>query len=159
MRICLQRRATERSDEFASAWPLVARAQQGVRRIGVLVPLDENDPPAKSLVSAFTQALADLGWTDGSNLRIDLRQLGDEINRIPALAGFAHYEWLELLSEIVPGLKRATILFNPDTARVLVFYAEVKRRGGVHHACPETNAVGAPVRAASLSCSLPRAVA
>ena len=47
MRICLQRRATERSDEFASAWPLVARAQQGVRRIGVLMPFDENDPEAK----------------------------------------------------------------------------------------------------------------
>src|SRR6516225_1025961 len=74
VRICLQRRATERSDEFAPAWPLVAPAQQGVRRIGVLVQLDENDPPAKSLVSAFTQALADLGWTDGRNLRIDLRQ-------------------------------------------------------------------------------------
>jgi putative ABC transport system substrate-binding protein len=46
-----------------AAWPLAARAQQGnrVRRIGVLMPLDENDPLVKSQVSAFTQALADLG--------------------------------------------------------------------------------------------------
>jgi putative tryptophan/tyrosine transport system substrate-binding protein len=50
-----------------AAWPVVARGQQGdrVRRIGVLTGFDENDPLSKSLVSAFTQALADLGWTVG----------------------------------------------------------------------------------------------
>jgi putative ABC transport system substrate-binding protein len=39
----------------AAAWPFAARAQQGnrVRRIGVLVPFDENDPVAKTYVSAF----------------------------------------------------------------------------------------------------------
>ena len=54
----------------AAAWPLAARAQQGdgVRRIGVLMPYDENDPVYKTWVSAFTQALADLGWTDGRNV-------------------------------------------------------------------------------------------
>jgi putative ABC transport system substrate-binding protein len=51
---------------------MVTRAQQGdrVRRIGVLMPFDENDPGAKPRLSALTQALADLGWTDGRNLRI-----------------------------------------------------------------------------------------
>ena len=59
----------------AAAWPLAARAQQGerVRRIGVLMPLDENDPVAKAYLSAFTQALAGLGWTEGRNVRMDLR--------------------------------------------------------------------------------------
>jgi putative ABC transport system substrate-binding protein len=63
MRICLQRRAAEPGDELAPAWPLAALAQQGnrVRRIGVLGPDDENDPPGKAYVSAFTKALADLG--------------------------------------------------------------------------------------------------
>ena len=44
----------------AAAWPLTARAQQGdrVRRIGVLMGLDENDADAKARISAFTQALA-----------------------------------------------------------------------------------------------------
>ena len=72
----------------AAAWPLAARAQQGdrVRRVGVLMPADENDPVAKTYVSAFTGSLADLGWTDGRNVRIDLRWFGDDINRIPALA-------------------------------------------------------------------------
>jgi putative ABC transport system substrate-binding protein len=56
-----------------AVWPLAARAQQGdrVRRIGVLIAYDENDPAPKTSVSAFTQALADLGWTDGRNARMD----------------------------------------------------------------------------------------
>jgi putative ABC transport system substrate-binding protein len=72
----------------AAAWPLGARAQQGdrVRRIGVLMPGDENDTLAKSSLSAFTQALADLGWTDGRNERMDLRWHGDDNNRVRALA-------------------------------------------------------------------------
>ena len=56
------------------------------RRIGVLVPFDENDPVPKPGLSAFTQALADLGWTDGRNVRIDLRWAGGEFNRMRALA-------------------------------------------------------------------------
>jgi putative ABC transport system substrate-binding protein len=47
----------------AAAWPLAARAQQPdrVRRIGGLMPLDENDPVAKLQLYAFTQALGGLG--------------------------------------------------------------------------------------------------
>jgi putative ABC transport system substrate-binding protein len=72
----------------AAAWPLAARAQQGnrVRRIGVLMYGDENDPPAKPVVSAFTQALAGLGWTVGRNVRMDLRYAGGDVNRMRALA-------------------------------------------------------------------------
>jgi len=169
-----------------AAWPLVAGAQQGdrVRRIGVLMTNDENDPVLNSRLSAFTKALADLGWTDGRNVRMDLRWGGGDINRIRALAqelvglqpdiiltngtaptvalqretraipivfanvtdpvaqrivarldrpggnitGFADNEvslgskWLELLSEIAPGLKRAAIMFNPDTSSQLSTY-------------------------------------
>jgi putative ABC transport system substrate-binding protein len=170
----------------AAAWPVVARAQQGdrVRRIGVLMGGDENDPVRKTNVTAFTQALADLGWTDGRNLRMDLRWSDlDDANRVRALAkelvglqpdiiltggtpatvavqretrtipivfaaltdpvaqhivarldrpsgnvtGFANLEatlggkWLELLSEIAPGLKRAVIMINPDTLPVSVY--------------------------------------
>jgi putative ABC transport system substrate-binding protein len=71
-----------------AAWPLAARAQQGdrVRRIGVLIPGDENDPVSKTWVFAFTQALAGLGWTDGRNVRIDLRGARGDTNRMRALA-------------------------------------------------------------------------
>jgi putative ABC transport system substrate-binding protein len=169
----------------AAAWPLAARAQQGerVRRIGVLMAGDEPDPEEKRRVSAFTQALAELSWTDGRNVRMDLRWGSADINRIRALAqelvglqpdiiladgtpitialrretrtipivfanvsdpvasnivarldrpsgnvsGFATLEaslagkYPELLSEIVPGLKRVAIMFNPDTAPVSVY--------------------------------------
>ena len=72
----------------AAAWPLAARAQQGdrVRRIGVLMAGDENEPVQKSFISAFTQALAGLGWTDGRNVQMDLRWAGPDINRIRVLA-------------------------------------------------------------------------
>jgi ABC-type uncharacterized transport system substrate-binding protein len=71
----------------AAGWPLAARAQQGdrVRRIGVLLPGDENDPVWKPRISAFTQSLADLGWTVGRNLRMDLRWASDDTNRIRAV--------------------------------------------------------------------------
>jgi putative ABC transport system substrate-binding protein len=72
----------------AAAWPLGAGAQgrKRVRRIGVLMGLDENNPVEKTYLSAFTQALADLGWTDGRNVRIDLRWGASDANRIRALA-------------------------------------------------------------------------
>src|SRR6516165_2948874 len=69
----------------AAAWPLAASAQQGdrVRRIGVLSAGDENDPVS---VAVLTRALADLGWTDGRNLRVDVRWGGGDIKGIRALA-------------------------------------------------------------------------
>jgi putative ABC transport system substrate-binding protein len=148
-----------------------------VRRIGVLLGGGENDPEVKPRLSAFAQALADLGWTDGRNVRMDIRWAGGDANRARALAqelvrlqpdiiltggatatvallretrtipivfsgtsdpiasgivpalnrpsgnvtGFAQYEatlggkWLQLLSEIAPGPKRAAVMFNPDS--------------------------------------------
>src|SRR6516162_6223959 len=72
----------------AAAWPLAARAQQTerMRRIGVLMGGDENDPLAKTSVSAFIQAVAGLGWTDGRNVRMDVRWTGGDPNRRRALA-------------------------------------------------------------------------
>jgi putative ABC transport system substrate-binding protein len=171
----------------AATWPLAARAQQGnrVRRVGALMAGDENDPALwKTYVSAFTQALADLGWADGRNVRMDLRWGGNDTNRMRALAqelvslqpdiiltgatpatvalqretrtipivfasvgdpvasgivprlnqpggnitGFASLEatlggkWLELLSEIAPGLKLAAIMFDPDIGAPVSVY-------------------------------------
>jgi hypothetical protein len=74
----------------AAAWPLAARAQKGdrvVRRIGVLMAYDGNDPEGKRRYSAFTQALTDLGWADGRNVRMDLRWAGGDSNRIRDRAG------------------------------------------------------------------------
>ena len=57
-----------------------------IRRIGMLMSGDETDPSQEPRFSAFTQALADLGWTDGRNARVDVRWAGGDANRIRALA-------------------------------------------------------------------------
>jgi putative tryptophan/tyrosine transport system substrate-binding protein len=59
----------------AAAWPMTASAQQGerVRRIGVLTYLAANDAEGQARHAAFTQALGQLGWSEGRNLRIDAR--------------------------------------------------------------------------------------
>jgi hypothetical protein len=59
----------------AVAWPLAARAQQGerVRRIGVLMSLAADDKQGQARLAAFLQGLQELGWTDGRNVRIDVR--------------------------------------------------------------------------------------
>jgi hypothetical protein len=57
----------------AAAWPLAARAQQPdrMRLIGVLMGFVESDPAGQSAVAALRSALTKLGWTEGSNLRIE----------------------------------------------------------------------------------------
>jgi putative tryptophan/tyrosine transport system substrate-binding protein len=164
----------------AAAWPLAARAQQPgrVRRIGVLTSFDENDPEAKAYLSEFMKGLRELGWTDGGNVRMDVRWAGANVDRARMYAkelvglqpdvilaestpqtaalqretrtisivfvgvsdpvgsgfvaglphpggnitGFTPYDpslggkWLELLTEIAPGVKRVAAMFNPDTA-------------------------------------------
>src|SRR2546430_2926613 len=59
----------------AAAWPLVARAQQagGMRRIGVLMGLPENDPEAQSELASFVQELQKVGWAEVRNILIDSR--------------------------------------------------------------------------------------
>jgi hypothetical protein len=59
----------------AAAWPLATRAQQteGMRRIGVLMGLPEDDPETKARAVKFRQELERLGWAEGRNVRIDTR--------------------------------------------------------------------------------------
>src|SRR5262249_8634606 len=59
----------------ATTWPFVARAQQPerMRRIGVLMPSAADDPEYQARMTAFLQGLAQLGWLDGRNVRIDSR--------------------------------------------------------------------------------------
>ena len=59
----------------AAMWPLAARAQQtgGMRRIGVLVALAADDPQSQRQLTAFVQGLQELRWTEGRNVRIDIR--------------------------------------------------------------------------------------
>jgi putative ABC transport system substrate-binding protein len=164
----------------AAASSLAARAQQsvGLRRVGMLMMGNENDSELERSRSALMRGLADLGWTDGGNLRMDSRWSGGNVDRarmfakelvglqphvlvagttpataalqletrtIPIvfagisdpvgaafvaslsrpggnLTGFVNMEaamsgkWLELLTEIAPGVNRVAAMFNPNTA-------------------------------------------
>ena len=164
----------------AAAWPLAARAQpaERMRRIGVLMAFNETDPRPNGWLSHFAKWLTDLGWTNGRNLRMDIRWTGDDVDRMQLFAkelvslhpdliiafgtpvtaalqretrtipivfaivsdpvgegfvaslshpggnitGFHNSEasiggkWLELLTQIAPRVKRAAMIFNPDTA-------------------------------------------
>ena len=59
----------------AAAWPLAARAQQPerMRRIGVLMASAADDSESQARIGAFLQGLQHLGWTDGGNVRVDMR--------------------------------------------------------------------------------------
>ena len=63
----------------AAVWPLAALAQKsdGVRRIGVIMGFAENDEVWQAYLATFRQALQELGWTDGRNIRFDYRFSGE----------------------------------------------------------------------------------
>src|SRR5215831_8243378 len=67
-----------------AAWPLAASAQQRerMRRIGVLIPLTADDPESQRRVTAFVQGLQELGWTDGRNVRLDIRWTAGDAERM-----------------------------------------------------------------------------
>jgi putative ABC transport system substrate-binding protein len=76
----------------------------------------------KPRVSAFTQALADLGWTDGRNLRIDLRWYGNDNPRARALA----QELVGLQPDIILAIGlQATIALQRQTRTIPIVFANV----------------------------------
>ncbi len=70
----------------ASVWPLVARAQERVRvrRIGVIMIYAKADPEGQARFSALRDRLHKLGWTEGSNIQIDVRWAAGKIDRMRA---------------------------------------------------------------------------
>jgi hypothetical protein len=96
----------------------MVRAQQGdrLRRIGVPMPLEENDPISTPRISAFTQALADLGWSDGRNARIQLRWSGGDPIRLRALA----LELVGLQPDII-----LTVAVQRETRTIPIVFANV----------------------------------
>ena len=72
----------------AVAWPLAPRAEQPepMRRIGVMIEFDEKDPEAKAYPSGLTRGLAQLGWIDGRNVRIDIRWAAASVERMQVFA-------------------------------------------------------------------------
>jgi ABC-type uncharacterized transport system substrate-binding protein len=65
-----------------ATWPLAARAQQRVRRIGLLMGWTETDPEVQPRLAAFMTAFRELGWIEGQNCRIELRWSDGEVERM-----------------------------------------------------------------------------
>jgi putative ABC transport system substrate-binding protein len=108
-----------------AAWPLVARAQQSdrIRRVGVLTGFSQHDPFGQSLLAAFRQQLAALGWVEGHNIKLEIRW-GDaaQPERMRAHA-------VEL-ARIVPDVivvhgARALAAVRRETDRVPILFASV----------------------------------
>jgi putative tryptophan/tyrosine transport system substrate-binding protein len=111
----MRRRAFMAGLGSAAAWSVAARAQQDrrIRRVGALMALDQADPEARAQLSAFTRALAELGWIEGHTLRVDIRWTGGSIDRARTFA-----------KELV-GL-RPDAIFADSTAQAAALYQETR---------------------------------
>src|SRR5258708_14869295 len=109
-------------------WPIAARAQQGerVRGMGVLMYWAADDTEGQARLAAFAQALKQLGWSDGRNLRIDTRwATADDIRRHAAeLAALAP-------DVLVAGTGTATVaaLLQPTRTVPIVFVSVIEPVG------------------------------
>jgi putative ABC transport system substrate-binding protein len=84
----------------AIGWPLAARAQgERMRRIGVLMGIAESDPARQSFVTAFTEALQELGWSSGRNIHIEYRWGAGDAERIRDFAR----ELVEMQLDLIVG--------------------------------------------------------
>jgi putative tryptophan/tyrosine transport system substrate-binding protein len=108
----------------AAAWPVVARAQQAdrMRRIGVLMYQDESDPEAKVRLAGLTQGLSKLGWTDGRNLRIEVRLAAGSVERMRMFAK----ELVDLQCDVIlTNSTPATAALQHETHTIPIIFAPV----------------------------------
>jgi putative tryptophan/tyrosine transport system substrate-binding protein len=91
----------------AAALPLAARAQQPerIRRIGVFYTGVADDPYAQARNAAFLRALEQMGWTEGRNVRIDMRWGAADADRIRQYAA----ELVALAPDVILGTGSATL--------------------------------------------------
>jgi putative ABC transport system substrate-binding protein len=108
----------------AATWPVAAHAQQRdrMRLIGVLMGYAEDDPAVQSYLAAFRVALAKLGWTEGSNLRIELRWGASDPDRIRTFAK----ELVELRPDAIVGVTTGVVsALARETSTISIVFATV----------------------------------
>jgi putative tryptophan/tyrosine transport system substrate-binding protein len=123
----------------AAAWPLVAHGQQPVRRVAVLMAIRETDPEEQARLQALVQAMRQLGWTDGRDIRIHTRSAGGSAERSREIAA----EFVSLAPDVIvttgsvatAAMKRATtsipVVFTVVNEPVAQgFVATLARPGG-----------------------------
>jgi putative tryptophan/tyrosine transport system substrate-binding protein len=104
-----------------AAWPLAARAQQPerLRKIGVLMSVSEHDPAGQERVAALRQSLAELGWSEGRNLKMELRWTGGDIARVREFAA----ELVRIAPDVIlaQGTPNVAALKQASTSIPIVF--------------------------------------
>jgi putative ABC transport system substrate-binding protein len=108
----------------AISWPSRTRAQQAepMRRIGVLIEFAETDPEAKAYPSGLTRGLAQLGWIDGRNVRIDIRWAAANVERTRMFAK----ELVDLQPDvIVASSTQVTAAVQQETQTIPIVFVTV----------------------------------
>src|SRR6516165_10744335 len=106
------------------AWPLPASAQQapGARLVGVLMDYAASDQTAQSLVTAFGDTLAELGWQEGSNLRIEVRWSAGSADKVRTFAK----ELVDLRPDAILGRGTPeTVALARETRTIPIVFAAV----------------------------------
>ena len=104
--------------------PLAARAQQGapMRRVGVLMPYPEGDAEGQASVAALQRGLQDLGWTEGRNIRFDIRWAGGNPDKARAFAK----ELIGMTPDvIVPSSNQITSILQQETRTIPIVFVLV----------------------------------
>ena len=107
----------------AVGWPLAARAQgERVRRIGVLMGIAESDPARQSFVTAFTEALQELGWSSGRNIRIEYCWGAGDAERIRDFAR----ELVEMQLDLIVGHTTPVVaVLKAQTRTIPIVFTQV----------------------------------
>ena len=108
----------------AAAWPLTVRAQHGepMRRVGVLMPYSEGDAEGQASVAALQRGLQDLGWTEGRNIRFDIRWAGGNPDKARAFAK----ELIGMTPDvIVPSSNQITSILQQETRTIPIVFVLV----------------------------------
>jgi putative ABC transport system substrate-binding protein len=108
----------------AAIWPFAARAQQTerLRRIGVLMNFPSTDPEGQMLLAEFTRHLVELDWTEGRNVRIDVRWGGSNVDLLRTFAK----ELIGLQPDVLLATSTpATVALAGETRTISIVFALV----------------------------------
>jgi putative tryptophan/tyrosine transport system substrate-binding protein len=105
----------------AATWPLAASAQQGepMRRVGILLPYPDGDADGQAYVAAFQRGLQDLRWTEGRNIRFDIRWTGGDPDKARTFAK----ELIGIRPDvIVPSSNLVTTILQQETRTIPIVF-------------------------------------
>jgi putative ABC transport system substrate-binding protein len=115
----------------ATAWPVVARAQQQtdkVWRVGYLSPASLSEPASVALFDGFRLKLKDLGYDEGRNLGLYVRRANDDFARLPGLAS----ELVSLAPHVIVSTAPvATLALQRATSSIPIVMAVALRPGSL----------------------------